>query len=42
MQAYHEIFVGSDQPKSLNAAIAWSKWEARTSKLIQNKGLKVN
>ena len=28
MQAYHEIFVGSDQPKSLNAAIAWSNGEA--------------
>ena len=33
MQAYHEIFVGSDQPKSLNAAIAWSKWEAACSSI---------
>ena len=33
MQAYHEIFVGSDQSKSLNAAIAWSKWEAACSSI---------
>ena len=33
MQAYHEIFVGSDQQKSLSAAIAWSKWEAACSSI---------
>ena len=33
MQAYHEIFVGSDQQKSLDAAIAWSKWEAACSSI---------
>jgi proline iminopeptidase len=33
MQAYHEIFVGSDQQKSIDAAIAWSKWEAACSSI---------
>ncbi len=33
MQAYHEIFIGADQEKSLSAAIAWSKWEAACSSI---------
>ena len=33
MQAYHEIFVGSDRQKSLDAAIAWSRWEAACSSI---------
>ena len=33
MQAYHEIFTGSDRQKSLNAAIAWSRWEAACSSM---------
>ena len=33
MRAYHEIFVGSDEQKSLDAAIAWSKWEAACSSI---------
>ena len=33
MQAYHEIFIGSDHQKSLDAAIAWSRWEAACSSM---------
>ena len=33
MQAYHEIFTGSDRQKSLDAAIAWSRWEAACSSM---------
>jgi proline iminopeptidase len=34
MDAYREIFYGTDQRAKLEAAIAWSKWEAATSSLI--------
>ena len=33
MQAYHEIFTGADRAKSLDAAIAWSRWEAACSSM---------
>jgi len=33
MDAYREIFYGDDQVKKLQAAVAWSKWEAATSSL---------
>ena len=33
MQAYHEIFTGSDRQKSLDAAIAWSRWESACSSM---------
>ncbi len=34
MDAYREIFYGDDQEKKLEAAVAWSKWEAATSSLL--------
>ena len=37
MDAYQEIFYGDDQEKKLQAAIAWSKWEAATSSLLTSK-----
>ena len=37
MDAYQEIFYGDDQEKKLQAAIAWSKWEAATSSLLKSK-----
>ena len=36
MAAYHKIFLGEDEEKKLNAAIAWSKWEGSTSSLSYN------
>ena len=33
MNAYHKIFLGSDEKKKLDAAVAWSKWEASVSTL---------
>jgi len=33
MGAYHKIFLGNDESKKLDAAIAWSRWEASTSTL---------
>ena len=33
ISAYHKIFLGADEEKRLNAAIAWSKWEGSTSSL---------
>tara|TARA_B100001175_G_scaffold244106_1_gene210626 strand:- start:35239 stop:36156 length:918 start_codon:yes stop_codon:yes gene_type:complete len=33
MEAYHKIFLGNDESKKLDAAIAWSRWEASTSTL---------
>ena len=37
MDAYREIFYGEDQEKKLQAAVAWSKWEAATSSLLISK-----
>jgi proline iminopeptidase len=37
MDAYREIFYGDDQAKKLQAAVAWSKWEAATSSLLISK-----
>ena len=37
MDAYREIFYGDDQDKKLEAAVAWSKWEAATSSLLISK-----
>ena len=37
MDAYREIFYGDDQVKKLQAAVAWSKWEAATSSLLISK-----
>jgi proline iminopeptidase len=33
MLAYQKIFLGDDKKKKLEAALAWSKWEAATSNL---------
>ena len=33
MEAYHKIFLGNDESKKLDAAIAWSRLEASTSTL---------
>ena len=33
ISAYHKIFGGDDEQKKLEAAVAWSKWEASTSSL---------
>ena len=37
MDAYREIFYGDDQEKKLEAAVAWSKWEAAPSSLLISK-----
>ena len=37
VQAYYKQLTSSDSSVRINAAQAWSKWEASTSKLIQNK-----
>ena len=37
MSAYYEILTGDDKQARLQAAKAWSIWEASTSKLIQNE-----
>mgnify|MGYP001957658279 FL=1 len=39
MAAYNEIFNGNDEDLKLEAAINWSRWEAATSKLVQNNSL---
>jgi len=39
MVAYNEIFNGKDENLKLEAAINWSRWEAATSKLVQNNSL---
>ena len=39
MTAYHNIFTSDDEEKRLKAAVAWSKWEAATSALIQKNEL---
>ena len=39
MVAYNEIFNGNDENLKLEAAINWSRWEAATSKLVQNNSL---
>ena len=39
MKAYNEIFNGSDEKARLSAAVAWSRWEASTSKLVKNDSL---
>ncbi len=39
MKAYNEIFNGSDEKATLSAAVAWSRWEASTSKLVKNDSL---
>ena len=33
MNAYNKIFLGNDEKKKLDAAVAWSKWEASVSTL---------
>ncbi len=39
MTAYHNIFTSDDEERRLKAAVAWSKWEAATSTLIQKNEL---
>ena len=39
MVAYNEIVNGNDEDLKLEAAINWSRWEAATSKLVQNNSL---
>ena len=39
MVAYNEMFNGNDEDLKLEAAINWSRWEAATSKLVQNNSL---
>lgn len=37
MAAYHKYLTGTDEPKRLECALAWSTWECATSKLEPNK-----
>ena len=37
MNAYHEIFKGSDNQMKEKAAVAWSQWEAATSSILINE-----
>ena len=39
MVAYNEIFNSNDEDLKLMAAVNWSRWEAATSKLVQNNSL---
>jgi proline iminopeptidase len=39
MVAYNEIFNSNDEDLKLEAAVNWSRWEAATSKLVQNNSL---
>ena len=39
MSAYQKIFSSNDEQKKLDAAIAWSQWEAETSNLVSNESL---
>ena len=39
MSAYQKIFASNDEQKKLEAAIAWSKWEATTSNLVFRESL---
>lgn len=39
ISAYHRRLTGDDRETRLEAARAWSVWEASTSKLIQDRGL---
>ena len=39
MTAYQKIFASNDERKKLEAAIAWSQWEATTSNLIYKESL---
>ena len=34
VRAYHELLTGPDQARKLEAALAWSLWEARTATLL--------
>ncbi len=37
VRAYHELLTGPDETKKLEAALAWSLWEARTATLLPDK-----
>ena len=37
INAYHEIFKGSDKQMKEKAAVAWSQWEAATSSILINE-----
>lgn len=39
VSAYHKRLTGEDEAVKLEAALAWSKWEASTSKLIPSEDL---
>tara|TARA_B100000925_G_scaffold255942_1_gene209505 strand:- start:17 stop:970 length:954 start_codon:yes stop_codon:yes gene_type:complete len=39
VKAYYEVLTGDDREKKLEAARAWSVWEASTSKLVQDHDL---
>ena len=39
MSAYQKIFASNDEQKKLDAAIAWSQWEAATSNLVFKESL---
>ena len=39
VEAFYEILTGDDRDKKINAARAWSVWEASTSKLEQDTEL---
>jgi proline iminopeptidase len=39
MVAYNEIFNSNNEDLKLEAAVNWSRWEAATSKLVQNNSL---
>lgn len=36
MHSYHKYLTGDDKAKQLECALAWSKWECATSKLVPN------
>lgn len=39
VEAYHKLLTSSDEQVRLNAALAWSRWEAATSKLVDDGSL---
>lgn len=40
LHAYHEVLTGDDEAKQLEAAKAWSLWEARTATLLPDQNVR--
>lgn len=40
LNAYHEVLTGDDEAKQLEAAKAWSLWEARTATLLPDQNVR--